>query len=783
MESAPDPEDAKGKDKAVVAAAEKAAAKQAAADAAAGKITLSANSYAEITKKLSSKTKELAKLEITSSKALASVQTFHTQQKQLFDEFVLLRRRYDEQKTLLLETLWDKCAVTSPELSEIPDQEDEEKFVEDDDHVGVYNLGEVLGEGQFALVRSCTVSHSRGDEKIHDFNAEYAIKLLSKERLLSFHSLKRVSNEVKILQAMNCPYIVAIKDVIQTKNKLYIVTEKGGMDLFEFFDEHPDGVPESWAREIVACILKGVLYCHQKHFCHRDLKPENILVKFDAEAGTCDSVKLCDFGLASEYSKDKPFTDFCGSPGFFAPEMIINGSYHGDKVDIWSCGCIILELVLGHERFCEHWMVPYDYEVMQDKVTFTDEIKNTLEKLKEVLDFSDELNSFILQFLHLRAKDRSSMRTILNHPWMQLTEEEKVEVGISSTAPSQSPVTARKTSMSIDVGDVSPISALQRVTSNGSPVPGSPDDPEFALTRANTGHSYTQELSSHAVDQELIKAMYHNQSARERKVYEDYNHDRATDLEKVHLPPIEPQTPNVGQARKILLRGADLANKIANNNQTPAETPVTSPAPSLGQGNWRLEPANNSPQRDANRLGGGSTINSALTSPMTSSASSPNIHLQLDLPNNSLMSPAKVLSASLLGGPPATISPLITSKSRGVESMLTGSELPLITEQPDKDEKEDEEKSMLSGGRSSFHGSIDNKIKNDNGDTKSDGKDATGEGSGPSESFKGVRRGSGGENRVLVHRGSKDGLNSTLPGESPYVAEGKSGGDPPAYTQ
>jgi len=359
---------------------------------------------------LATKTSELAKLEVTSSKALASVQTFHTQQKQLFDEFVLLRRRYDEQKTQLLETLWDKCATSSPELSEIPDAEDESTFIEDDDHVGVYNLGEVLGEGQFALVRSCTVSHSRGNKATHDFDAEYAIKLLNKERLLSFHSLKRVSNEVKILQSMNCPYIVTIKDVIQTKKKLYIVTEKGGLDLFEFFDEHPDGVPESWARDIVACVLKGVLYCHEKQVCHRDLKPENILVKFNADSGTCESVKLCDFGLASEYTKGTPFTDFCGSPGFFAPEMIIQGSYFGDKVDIWSCGCIILELVLGHERFCETWMVPYDYEVMQDKVTFANEIKGTLGKLKVALDFSEELNSFIMQFLHMRASNRPSVK-------------------------------------------------------------------------------------------------------------------------------------------------------------------------------------------------------------------------------------------------------------------------------------------------------------------------------------------------------------------------------------
>jgi hypothetical protein len=49
--------------------------------------------------------------------------------------------------------------------------------------------------------------------------------------------------------------------------------------------------------------------------------------------------------------------------GFFAPEMIMYGKYYGDKADIWSIGCILLELVLGHEKFCDLWMTAYDYEV------------------------------------------------------------------------------------------------------------------------------------------------------------------------------------------------------------------------------------------------------------------------------------------------------------------------------------------------------------------------------------------------------------------------------------
>jgi serine/threonine protein kinase len=79
----------------------------------------------------------------------------------------------------------------------------------------------------------------------------------------------RVSNEIENLKLLKSPYIVSIERVIHTQHMLYIVTEKGGKDLFEFFDEHPDGVPESWAKEIISCVIKGVLYCHERGICHR----------------------------------------------------------------------------------------------------------------------------------------------------------------------------------------------------------------------------------------------------------------------------------------------------------------------------------------------------------------------------------------------------------------------------------------------------------------------------------------------------------------------------------
>lgn len=40
--------------------------------------------------------------------------------------------------------------------------------------------------------------------------------------------------------------------------------------------------------------------------------------------------------------------------GFFAPEMIMTGSYEGDKADVWSTGCILLELLFGRRRYDQH---------------------------------------------------------------------------------------------------------------------------------------------------------------------------------------------------------------------------------------------------------------------------------------------------------------------------------------------------------------------------------------------------------------------------------------------
>lgn len=103
-----------------------------------------------------------------------------------------------------------------------------------------------------------------------------------------------------------------------------------------------------------------------------------------------------DFGLCTKgiTSESRTLRDFCGSPGFFAPEMLLDESYDGFKADVWSIGCILLEvrrvnirakpvnvltptpscfqLVLGNNTFSSDWMVMYELSVLKDHNRFAE---------------------------------------------------------------------------------------------------------------------------------------------------------------------------------------------------------------------------------------------------------------------------------------------------------------------------------------------------------------------------------------------------------------------------
>jgi serine/threonine protein kinase len=77
---------------------------------------------------------------------------------------------------------------------------------------------------------------------------------------------------------------------------------------------------------------------------HRDIKPENILL-FE------EGVKLADFGSSIQLSPDSR-EQLCGTPEYLAPEVIENQRYD-EKVDVWSVGVLVYEMLLGRTPFTQ----------------------------------------------------------------------------------------------------------------------------------------------------------------------------------------------------------------------------------------------------------------------------------------------------------------------------------------------------------------------------------------------------------------------------------------------
>ena len=120
-------------------------------------------------------------------------------------------------------------------------------------------------------------------------------------------------------------------------------------------DGPSDRLPEASARSLVAQVVAGVCALSARDIVHHDIKTENILIETDG-AGSIFRLRLTDMGMSESYGRGERATSFCGSPGFFPPEMVLRRDYDPFKVDVWSVGCVAVELLLGRAWFSQHWL-------------------------------------------------------------------------------------------------------------------------------------------------------------------------------------------------------------------------------------------------------------------------------------------------------------------------------------------------------------------------------------------------------------------------------------------
>ncbi|XP_020487373.2 serine/threonine-protein kinase DCLK3 [Labrus bergylta] len=198
-----------------------------------------------------------------------------------------------------------------------------------------YEIGRVVGDGNFAVVREC---------RRRDNGQTLAMKIVERSKLIGREHM--MQNELSLLGSLCHPRIVRLFVHHHTHTHSYLVMELvSGGDLFETISERGK-FSEEEAGLMVSDVSDALNFIHSKSIVHRDLKPENLLIERVA-ADIC-RLKLGDFGLAMVVTE--PVFTICGTPTYVAPEILCETGY-GVAVDVWALGVILYILLCGFPPF------------------------------------------------------------------------------------------------------------------------------------------------------------------------------------------------------------------------------------------------------------------------------------------------------------------------------------------------------------------------------------------------------------------------------------------------
>lgn len=181
-----------------------------------------------------------------------------------------------------------------------------------------------IGQGSYAQVTSC---------------GHVAIKTLPTEHMDS------AIREISFINVCDHPNVIKLDriELGQANTKLHM--KRYACDLREFIKHY--GKPSLDAiNNIAQGLISGINHIHSKGIIHGDIKPQNILIEFSP--GKLPTPVICDFGI-SMLENEKYHTGRAQTCTYRAPEVNYDRNYtqYSCKIDMWSIGCILLELASG----------------------------------------------------------------------------------------------------------------------------------------------------------------------------------------------------------------------------------------------------------------------------------------------------------------------------------------------------------------------------------------------------------------------------------------------------
>jgi serine/threonine-protein kinase ULK/ATG1 len=243
--------------------------------------------------------------------------------------------------------------------------------------------------------------------------------------------------EIEVMMSLRQERILNFLEAKKTSNNIYIFFEFcNGGDLRRLLELKGGKFDEKLAKEIIRQIAEGLVYLDQNKVMHRDLKLDNILIHFPDYKGEdsasdeylkdfdieCDNIEVVigDLGFAKALDAKDMTKSYCGTPLNMAPE-IMNGKYYNTKVDIWSLGTMMYELLVGFSPFTG--IDPHDLadRVNQGDYGVPKNIKLSLKCLE-----------FLHKCLQFDPSKRLSHKDLLLHPFLEEDDEsETINLSVS----------------------------------------------------------------------------------------------------------------------------------------------------------------------------------------------------------------------------------------------------------------------------------------------------------------------------------------------------------------
>ncbi|ETW35290.1 CAMK/CAMK1 protein kinase [Plasmodium falciparum Tanzania (2000708)] len=254
----------------------------------------------------------------------------------------------------------------------------------------VYVLNKKIGKGSFSTAYIGT-------------NILYGNRVVVKEVDKSKVKESNVYTEIEVLRKVMHKYIIKLISAYEQEGFVYLVLEylKGG-ELFEYLNNNGP-YTEQVAKKAMKRVLIALEALHSNGVVHRDLKMENLMLENPNDPS---SLKIIDFGLAS-FLNSPSMNMRCGSPGYVAPEILKCASY-GTKVDIFSLGVILFNILCGYPPFRGNNVKEIFKKNMRCHISF-----NT----KHWINKSESVKEIILWMCCKNPDDRCTALQALGHQW------------------------------------------------------------------------------------------------------------------------------------------------------------------------------------------------------------------------------------------------------------------------------------------------------------------------------------------------------------------------------